>query len=245
MPRGRRTPWQITEADASLIEVSKPEPERKRPDPRRRVLAGAALVGFVLASWVPGRGQASTVAEQRARLPPPAACKDPIAGIWKSHSYDAMHRDWTIFTLEMKRVEQGRDEFEGRITNDSWIAEPHESSPPPCRGELRYIISMDARGEVRDGEIHFWGVGSWNLDEVPCGYWNMGYNLDHFSGKIDPDLMEFQSVNNDGGRAVNDPVVFRRVHCNDGEQLDEEPRIAVAPPPFYPPEDQGGCGFRS
>ena len=156
-----------------------------------------------------------------------------------------MHRDWTIFTLEMKRVEQGRDEFEGRISNHSWVAEPHESSPPPCRGELRYLISMDAKGEVRDGEIHFWGVGEWTLDEVPCGYWNMGYNLDHFSGKIDPDLMEFQSVNNDGGRAVNDPVVFRRVHCNDGEQLDEQPRIAVAPPPFYPPEDEGGCGFRS
>jgi hypothetical protein len=56
--------------------------------------------------------------------------------------------------------------------------------------------------------------------------------------------MEFQSVNNDGGRAVNDPVVFRRVQCNDGEHLDSEPRIAVAPPPFYPPEDEGGCGFR-
>jgi hypothetical protein len=222
-----------------------PISDRKRPSARRRIVVGAALAGFVLASWIPGSGRASTVAEQRARLPPPAACKDPIAGTWKSHSYDAMHRDWTIFTLEMKRTEEGKDQFEGRIINDSWVAEPHESSPPPCRGELRYLISMDAKGEVRDGEIHFWGVGEWTLDEVPCGYWNMGYNLDHFSGKIDPDLMEFQSVNNDGGRAVNDPVVFRRVHCNDGEQLEEEPRIAVAPPPFVPPEDEGGCGFRS
>jgi hypothetical protein len=215
------------------------------PDRRcRRALAGVALAGFVFASWIPGHGQASTVAEQRARLPPPAECKDPVAGIWKSHSYDALHRDWTIFTLEMKRVEEGKDQFEGRIVNDSWVAEPHESSPPPCRGELRYIISMNAEGEIRDGEINFWGVGTWNLDEVPCGYWDMGYNLDHFSGKIDPDLMEFQSVNNDGGRAVNDPVVFRRVQCNDGEHLGSEPRIAVAPPPFYPPEDEGGCGFR-
>ncbi|PRP94172.1 hypothetical protein ENSA5_41270 [Enhygromyxa salina] len=203
------------------------------------------LGGFVLASWLPGLGHASTVAEQRARLPPPATCKDPIAGVWKSHSYDQRFRDWTIFTLELQRTAPGVDEFEGRITNHSWVAEPHESSPPPCRGELRYLISMDAKGHVRDGIISVYGVGSWKLDEVLCGSWNMGYNLDHFSGQIDPELMEFQSVNNDGGRAVNDPVVFRRVHCNDGEQPDQEPRIAVAPPPFTPPEEEGGgCGLR-
>jgi hypothetical protein len=218
----------------------------RQPSPLRRALAGAALAGFVLTTWAPGRGQASTVAEQRARLPPPAACKDPIAGVWKSHSYDERFRDWTVFTLEINRATAGKDEFEGRITNHSWVAEPHESSPPPCRGELRYVISMDAKGSFTDGRIDFWGVGTWNLDDVPCGRWNMGYNLDHFSGQIDPELMEFQSVNNDGGRAVNDPVVFRRVHCNDGEGLDDQPRVIVAPPPFYPPEDEGGgCGFRS
>ena len=206
----------------------------------------AGVVVFAVASWLPGLGLASTVAEQRARLPPPADCKDPVAGVWKSHSYDQSFRDWTVFTLEMKRVDPERDDFEGRITNDSWDAEPHESSPPACRGELRYIVSMDAEGTVRDGMVNFHGVGKWTLDDVPCGSWNnMGYNLDSFSGEIDPELMEFQTVNNDGGRAVNDPVVFRRVHCNDGEELEEEPRITVAPPPFTPPEQQGGgCGFR-
>lgn len=220
------------------------QPLRQRPIARHRALLVAALAGFVLSTWAPGRSRASTVAEQRARLPPPAACKDPVAGVWKSHSYDERHRDWTVFTLEMHRVAAGKDEFKGRITNHSWISEAHESSPPPCRGELRYLISMDAEGAVINGRINFWGVGSWSLDEVPCGRWNMGYNLDHFSGQIDPDLLEFQSVNNDGGRAINDPVVFRRVHCNDGEELNEEPRVAVAAPAFYPPEDSGGCGFR-
>lgn len=211
----------------------------------RSCVGSIALAGFVVATWLPRPGQASTVAEQRARLPPPADCKDPVAGIWKSHSYDQRHRDWTVFTLEIKRVAPDEDEFEGTITNDSWEAEPHESAPPKCRGELRYIISMPAKGHVRDGEINFYGVDTWTLEDVPCGTWNMGYNLDHFSGTIDPDLVEFQSVNNDGGRSVNDPVVFRRIHCNDGEELDEEPRIAVAPPPFEPPEDEAStCGFR-
>lgn len=220
---------------------------RPRPDPRRRRWIGTALAaGFVLASWLPGRGRASTVAEQRARLPPPATCKDPVAGVWKSHSYDKVFRDWTIFTLRIERSEEGKDAFEGTITNRSWVAEAHESSPPKCRGELHYLISMDAQGTVTDGQINFWGVGQWRLDDVPCGHWDMGYNLDHFSGKIDPEIMEFQSVNNDGGRAVNDPVVFRRVRCLDGQEVEDEPRVSVAPPPFYPPEDEGGggCGFR-
>lgn len=215
--------------------------------PQRNTILGlGALAVFVVASWLPGLGRASTVAEQRARLPPPADCKDPIAGVWKSHSYDEVFRDWTIFTLEILRPEPGIDRFTGRITNHSWQAEPHESSPPPCRGELRYIVSMSAEGTVVNGRIDFYGIGTWSLDDVPCGHWNMGYNLDHFSGQIDPDLMEFQSVNNDGGRAVNDPVVFRRVACNDGEQLDELPRIEVAPPPFQPPDQaSSGCGFVS
>lgn len=222
-----------------------PGTPRKRSNARGHALVVAALGGFVLASWIPTDSRASTVAEQRARLPPPAACKDPVAGVWKSHSYDERHGDWTVFTLEIHRVTPGRDEFEGRITNHSWVAEAHESSPPACRGELRYMVSMDAKGTVQAGHINFWGIGTWSLDAVPCGHWNMGYNLDHFSGQIDPELLEFQTVNNDGGRAVNDPVVFRRVKCNDGEEPDPEPRIAVSPPAFYPPDDQSnGCGFR-
>lgn len=210
-----------------------------------RSFALLATVAFVVASWLPGLGRASTVAEQRARLPPPADCRDPVAGVWKSHSYDKLYRDWTIFTLEIKRDAPGQDSFAGTITNHSWRAEPHESSPPPCRGELRYVISMDGKGEVRDKRIDFYGVGTWRLDELPCGSFNMGYNLDHFSGEIDPERMEFQSVNNDGGRAINDPVVFRRVRCLDGDELEVEPRVAVAPPPYTPPDEQeAGCGFR-
>lgn len=202
----------------------------------------------MVASWAPGQrpARASTVAEQRARLPPPATCQDPVAGVWKSHSYDKIYLDWTIFTLEMRRVAEGSEEFEGTITNQSWIAEAHESSPPACRGDLHYVISMDAQGNVHDQTVNFGGVGNYRVDDVPCGTWDMGYNLDHFTGVIDPEILEFQTVNNDGGRAVNEPVVFRRVACLDGDEVDAAPRVAVVPPPFYPPEEEGGgCGFRS
>jgi hypothetical protein len=217
---------------------------------RRRLLVGASLVGFMVTTWCSGSSvsEASTVAEQRARLPPPAECTDPVAGIWKSHSYDNLFLDWTVFTLDIKREAPGVDRFKGTITNHSWEGTPEQTSPPPCTGGLRYVVSMDAEGSVVDGKIDVWGIGSWRLDEVPCGYWNMGYNLDHFSGTIDPDLLEFQSVNNDGGRSINDPVVFRRVKCHSSDELGDEPnepKIAMSPPPFYPPEQQGGgCGFQ-
>jgi hypothetical protein len=68
-----------------------------------------------------------------------------------------------------------------------------------------------------------------------------GYNLDRFSGVIDHEIEEFQSVNNDGGRYVNVPTVFRRVSCDDTKDI--KPRVSVEPPPFYPPKEDRGCGF--
>lgn len=190
---------------------------------------------------------AGTVAEQRARLPPPAECTDPVEGIWKSHDFDSRWGEWTVFTLEIHRKE-GSDDLEGKIFNHSWYGEKGEPEPPVCKGRLRFKVSMDAEGTVTGNEINFHGVGQWRMDEVICGTWSAGYNLDNFSGTIDPDILEFQSVNNDGGRAINDPTVFRRIECfKDGEsKQDDEPRIAMAPPAFYPPEEgqSGGCNFR-
>ncbi len=92
------------------------------------------------------------------------------------------------------------------------------------------------------GRIQFWGT-SWRPEQSFCGPMLRAgqYNLDHFSGTIDPTLQEFQSVNNDGGRSVNDPTVFRRVRC-----LEQPPvaRLSVAPPPFAPPRRAAGCSRR-
>jgi hypothetical protein len=194
---------------------------------------------------LPGEAPA-TIAEQRARLPPPATCQDPVAGLWKSHDFDSRHVDWTIFTLEIERVEGSDTAIVGSIENHTWYAEKAQSEPPACKGNLEYVVGMDAEGTFVDGAIYFGGVGQWRLDDVPCGAFTMGYNLDNFSGVIDPDLQEFQSVNNDGGRAVDDPTVFRRVECSERDQ-GKAPTLVLDPPPFFPPQDepaQGGCGLR-
>lgn len=217
-----------------------------------RVARGLPVAFAAALSLIPA-GAPATIEEQRARLPPPAMCRDPVAGVWKSHSYDERHGDWTIFTLEIRRKLEGSGEeavpslteLSGRILNHTWYASPEESQPGPCKGLLRYQVSMDAEGAVVDGAIRFGGIGVWNLDEVLCGEWTMGYNLDNFTGQIDAELLEFQSVNNDGGRAVDDPTVFRRVACLDDEKKEEEePHVVVKPPPFFPPAEEKGCGFR-
>ena len=72
--------------------------------------------------------------------------------------------------------------------------------------------------------------------EVPGWY----YNLDRFTGKIDEEREEFQSVNNDGGRMVNHPTVFRRIKC---DEHDDAPKasVEVKPPPIFP-ENSTDCG---
>lgn len=202
-----------------------------------------ALAAFVVLTAAPRRAPAGTVAEQRARLPPPAQCEDPVEGIWKSHDYRAWRRQWTIFTLEIRRVD-GTENLRGTIRNESWRGDADRTEPGPCEGELRYDVSMDAEGRVHDGHIEFGGVGVWRLDAVLCGEFIGGYNLDVFTGPLDPEILEFQAVNNDGGVSVNEPTVFRRVECLP-EAKAEETKVVVKAPAFYPPQEKvagGGCG---
>lgn len=215
---------------------------------RRRSLRGTALrlgcaslvAGMLLwSSAAPG-----TVAEQRARLPPPATCEqDDIEGVWKSHQYDPRHGDWTEFTLEIRRVADKPGELLGKIFNHSWDGPPTEEQPGPCKGAQRYRVSMEAVGtfDEANGRILFRAT-RWKLDEVVCGALSggWGYNLDRFTGTVEPERQEFQSVNNDGGRAVNDPTVFRRVRCLD-DPAEPPPSIDIEPPAIFPKRRAGGC----
>lgn len=210
--------------------------------PRRAVGPVLLLALAAGLSLVPGRGRA-TIAEQRARLPPPADCKDPVAGVWQSHMYNEMYQEWSRFTLTIRRSADDPAALAGEMVNESWYGPPTESVRGPCLGRMQYLVSLNATGTYVDGRIDFWGI-DWKMEEALCGVdGGFGYNLDHFSGQIDPDLQEFQSIANDGGRYINVPTVFRRVSCDD--QVDSIPRISVAPPPFYPEEDEAkrGCGF--
>jgi hypothetical protein len=216
-----------------------------------RTLALVILCGaFVVLSAAPRRAPAGTVAEQRARLPPPAQCEDPVEGIWRSHDYRERRRFWTMYTLEIHRID-GTDRLRGTIANHTWVGGPDQSEPGACQGgdeEMRFVVSMDAEGRIEGDRIQLGGVGAWRLDENPCGDYDSmfdGYNLDHFAGPLDPELLEFQSIHNDGQAAVNEPTVFRRVECLPGAKAEEPTVVLVAPPSFYPPEgERGGCGAR-
>lgn len=209
---------------------------------RAALAAGVAAVGALF--LVPSRAPA-TIAEQRARLPPAAECDDEIvAGIWRSHAYNAQFGDWVVFTLTIRRVPGHPEQLVGTISNHSWIGGPQDQEPIPCDRQpgWEWVVSMDARGRVENGtRIFFGGVGQWRLDETRCRRGPWGYNLDNFTGVIDPTILEFQSVNNDGGRAVNEPAVFRRIRCPPPESV-EAPSVNPRPPAFYP-ELGRGCGW--
>ena len=210
-----------------------------RPGSRLLRVVALAIVagGLLLPRPAPG-----TVAEQRARLPPPAECEHAVEGIWRSHAYNPRYRDWVEFTLEVRRVHGDEQRLSGRIVNHTWKGGPEHEQAGPCSAASpwRARIVMPATGSYRQGQISFRGT-EWKLDQVVCGKMpgGWGYNLDHFTGTIDPKLQEFQSVNNDGGRSVNEPTVFRRIGCF--EQA-PPPSVQVETPAFQPPRRSQGCG---
>ncbi len=186
----------------------------------------------------------ATVEEQRARLPPPASCQDTLEGVWMSHKYEVPYDEWMIFTLEVHRDPRGdaaptrqnipgRIPLVGRIEAHAWFgAGPSGSAAPPCSpGIHHWTVNMTAEGFADGNHFQFWGT-RWAVGQVFCGPRHFGYNLDHFTGVIDPTILEFQSVNNDGGRAINDPTVFRRVRCFEPTS---PPHPVVARPSFHPP----------
>ena len=181
----------------------------------------------------------ANVQEQRARLPPPAEdCSDPVAGVWMSHAYYPYMAQWYIFTLTVRRTAGSPSRLEGQIHSHYWSGNETNEQPPPCDGlGFHRTVIMPAIGSVDpSGRIEFNGT-SWQHENAFCGGATSGYNPDRFSGTIDRQLMEFQSVNNDGGAMINVPTVFRRVRC-----LDSTPppptQVQLRPPPFQPP---GGC----
>ncbi len=223
-----------------LAPAPTPAPPRERRLRRRTVASVlvAVMLGLVL---FPGVGRA-TIEEQRARLPPPATCADGVEGVWLSHTYNPSYQDWYMFTLRIRRKAAGSPELVGEIEAHSWNGSTQDTEPPACRSGLdHWTVFMPAVGTEVNGLVHFGGT-SWRVKDSFCGS-SPGYgsyNLDNFSGQIDPTIQEFQSVNNDGGRSVNDPTVFRRIGCLEPPPV---PHVQVAPPPFYPSTRTGGCGL--
>lgn len=209
------------------------------PTPRPRAV-WVSLTAAMIAAVLYPRPLGATVEEQRARLPPAAECPDPIEGVWLSHKFEPSWGEWYIYTLKVKRAAPGSTDLTGEIESHYWNGGPGDAQPPPCRpGMFRYVVHMPAKGTYLNESIQFGGL-SWRADPPLCpGAGGMGYNPDNFTGKIDKKTQEFQSLNNDGGKAVNDPTVFRRVRC-----LEEPPPqgVKATPPPFEPPRRLFRCG---
>jgi len=219
-----------------------------RPRRRRRRFLLVAIFLALCAAVIP-RGSLATVEEQRARLPPPAQCADRVEGTWLALKYEPDYGDWYEYTLVIKRVEPtdagAEKNVPGALVGDmfshTWFGNDKQSKPPPCVGGLRstnreVIIKMPGKGRIDpDGKV-FFGSSSYTVDKVICGQ-APRYNPDNFSGVVDTELQEFQSVNNDYGRSVNEPVVFRRVACPNGAR-----RTTADPkPPAFAPRKSWGC----
>ena len=119
---------------------------------RRVLLIGAVSVTAALLCAGP---VGATIQEQRARLPPPAHCEDPVEGIWRAHKYNPRFSDWIIFTLEIHRVPGSHNELRGTILSEGWEGGPSDQEPGPCTGRWHWIVSMDARGVSEGDHIVF------------------------------------------------------------------------------------------
>jgi hypothetical protein len=210
---------------------------------RRRLLTLAVVLGASV-SLLP-RGSSATVEEQRARLPPPAECTDPVEGTWAGLVYTAHQRTWYEYTLVIRRTAPAdagsvQGALEGEMTSHHWTGPPTADKPPTgCKPGLRDVtIRMPGTGTVDAAANVSFGSTSYTVDHVSCG--SAGHYMpDHFTGKIDSTIHEFQSVNNDGGAAVNEPAVFRRVRCRDAPG---RTKLSAKPPAFSPPKHAWSCG---
>jgi len=157
-------------------------------------------------------GAPNTVEGQRALLPSAMVCKDPVAGRWEAVKYNPLWGDWVRFTLA---VQNSGGMLGGTITSRTWSGGPLDSTPPACGpGTFDITVSMNAHGRAGATKIEF-GAASYTVTSIRCPSSTLDYSPDNFSGTLDTRRQEFQSVNNDGARDIDQPYVFRRTGCLD------------------------------
>jgi hypothetical protein len=209
---------------------------------RRRWLSFAALL-LVGVSIVP-RQSSATVEEQRARLPPPAECPDKVTGTWQALLYNERQGTWYDYQLTIRRSAPVADgnaagPLEGEMTSHYWTGLPNNDKPVPCTPGIRdSTVKMPGKGTVDAAANLVFGAKTYTVASIACGE-PPRYNPDNFSGKIESGINEFQSVNNDGGSAVNEPTVFRRIRCLDAPARSQS---KARPPAFAPPKHAWSCG---
>ena len=209
----------------------------------RRWLLSLAVVLVIGVSLMP-RGSSASVEEQRARLPPPAECPDKVTGTWQALLWNERQATWYDYQLTIRRSAPSADPngagpLEGEMTSHYWTGVKSNEKPPPCEpGGRESTVKMPGKGSIDANANLLFGAKTWEVDHITCGP-PPRYNPDNFSGKIETAINEFQSVNNDGGSAVNEPTVFRRIRCLDAPFRKTS---KVPPPAFAPPKHAWSCG---
>jgi hypothetical protein len=180
-----------------------------------------------------------SIEDQRARLPPAPnadACDDPVAGEWLGQQYNPRSVSWQRYRLSIRRAQPGSARLVGEVRVHFWNGPPAQVTPlATCGpGQQSAEVIQPAEGAIDGFALRFGGT-SWRLGQVFCnGAGPVGYNPDRFTGTVDPRIQEFQSVNNDGGTAVNEPVVFRRIACTEPATR-PQPTVMVTPPAIPEP----------
>jgi hypothetical protein len=201
---------------------------------RRRARAVLAPLAALVASlFVAPAVTWGTVEEQRARLPPPADCTDPVEGRWMGLLYVKTRTEWYEMTLDVHRADAGSDDLHGEILAHWWAGREKDKVPPACTpAHHEFVVHQPATGGIHGQHVDFGAKTIERFDPI-CGETG-GYSPDSFSGVIDPKLQEFQSVFNELG----EPLVFRRIKCDGGRP---PPAPGLVPPGFGPAK-RGGCG---
>ena len=176
---------------------------------------GGRAPGPVLLGGGPANGpKGDTIEGQRALLPSAVTCKDPVVGRWESLKFNPTSSTWVRFALLVHRADGGA--LTGTILSHTWYGSAFDRTPPPCspRG-FEMSVSMNAHGRA-DLVTHIrFGASRYSVVAVQCPMSLADYAPDNFSGMIDTDRQEFQSVNNDGATDIDAPYVFRRTACLD------------------------------
>lgn len=198
---------------------------------RRRALTAAVVVGIALSPLT----APATIEEQRARLPAPAHCADPIEGTWVSLRFVPHAHTWNFVTATLRRSAPGAEALVGELLVESWTGDAAQTTPPACGPRVRHQVfeqTVVGRWDDLTRRVSIDATAWWSR-AVHCRGWG-NYALDHYTGAVDRERDELQAVNNDNSSAVNEPAVFRRVSC-------ATRRMESPPTPAPPPRERRSC----
>jgi len=175
---------------------------------------GPPVTALVIAPAA-GAGPTAQVHDMASEPPKNDPCDDPVVGHWSSVQHYPHWGQWYDYALEIRRESKGSSTLTGTLRSHYWFGGSDARTPPACNGTLEAIVVMTGTGTARGTDLDFGGSNP-QLERAICGRYNT-YAPDHFTGTLNPATQVFSAMNNDGGNAVNEPVLFHRDRCGDGE----------------------------